>query len=228
MNHLTIHCKNGLLIILISAAVAPGWGQIGGISGGKLFTPDAFTLAQGVFEFEPAYELQGDGRGFGFRFTAGFGKLEAGVSLDHAVASQAVGIKYRLNPERLVVIAGVEYDTTFNNYAAGLLYSHPFNEKFTTDVFATATGEGKWAVMAAAGYFITNRFQPIVELVVNQDLKPSISSGFTYAPNEMVLVVIGVEQTFGNGEKPLLSVAFTFSMQDGKYSEAVKPQRRLQ
>ena len=207
-----MHWNNKLLIILISVAATPGWSQIGGISGGKLFTPDAFTLGKGVFEFEPAYELQGNDRGLGFRFTAGFGKLEAGVSLDNAVASQAVGLKYGVIPERLAVTAGVEYDTSFNNYAAGILYSHPFSDKLTTDVFAVATLEKEWTIMAAVGYFVMDPFQPIMELTLNQDLNPGVSCGFTYAPNESVLVVIGVEQTFTNGEKLLISVAFTFTM----------------
>ncbi|MCH8836767.1 MAG: hypothetical protein IIA60_03070 [Candidatus Marinimicrobia bacterium] len=198
--------------MLISIAVAPGWGQIGGISGGKLFTPDVFTLAKGAFEFEPAYELQGADRGLGFRFSAGFGKFEAGVSLDNAVDQQAIGLKYALIPERLALTTGVDYDTTFHHYAAGIIYSRPISDGLTTDLFAAATLDKEWTVMAAVGYFVTDRFQPIVEMAVAGDLISSVSYGFTYAPNEKVLVVIGVEQLFGNGEKPLMSVAFTFSM----------------
>ena len=169
-------------------------------------------MAQGAVEFEPAYELQGDVRDFGFRFTAGFGKLETGVSLDNAVNQQAIGLKYGLIPERLALTIGVDYDTTFHHYAAGIIYSRPISDELTTDLFATATLDKEWTVMAAVGYFVTDRFQPIVEMAVAGDLISGVSYGFTYAPNEKVLVVIGVEQTFGGGEKPLLGVAFTFSM----------------
>ena len=68
-----------VLMILASGVLAPAWGQIGGITGGKLFTPDAVTLAAGVFEFEPTYELQGYDREAGFRFSLGFGKWDASV-----------------------------------------------------------------------------------------------------------------------------------------------------
>ena len=212
MNYLTTYCKTRPLIMLISIAVAPGWGQIGGISGGKLFTPDVFTLAQGAFEFEPAYELQGADRGLGFRFSTGFGKFEAGVSLDHAVDQQAIGMKYGLIPERLALTAGVEYDSTLHRYAAGIIYSWPIRGKLTADLFAVATSENEGTFMAGVGYFVTDRFQPIVEVALDQDINSSVSIGFTFAPNENVLVVIGVEQPFENGEKPLMSVAFTFSM----------------
>ena len=200
-----------LVGIGLLAAGTPGLGQIGGISNSKLFIPAANILEPGAFEFEPAYQLQGDMRGFGFRFSAGFGQLEAGVSLDNAVDSQSAGLKYGLIPGRLSLTAGVEYDTTFHQYAAGIIYSQPFSEQLTTDFFAAATSEGDWAVMAGVGYFLTEPFQPIVELAIDQD-GPSVSTGFTYAPNESVLVVFGVQQVIGNGDKPLLSVAFTFSM----------------
>ncbi len=205
-------CNIRGLVVLITMSVSPGWAQIGGITGGKLFTPDAVTLDSGVFEFEPAYELQGHGREVGYRFSSGFGKLEVGVSLDNAAANQAVGLKYGLIPDRLAITAGVEFDTTFHHYAAGILYSHPFSDKLSTDVFAVAIGAGEWAIMTAVGYFITGRFQPIIEMAVDQERYPSISYGFTFAANDKVLVVIGVEQTFGNGEKQLINVAFTFSM----------------
>lgn len=68
-----------------------------------MFTPDAVTLHSGAFEFEPAYELQGQGREVGYRFSSGFGKLEVGVSLDNAAVNQAVGLKYGLIPDRLAV-----------------------------------------------------------------------------------------------------------------------------
>ena len=200
-----------LICIGILAAATPCLGQIGGISGGKLFTPDAITLARGVFEFEPAYEVQGAERGFGYRFSAGFGQLEAGVSLDNAVDNQSAGLKYRLIPERLSLAAGVEYDTTFHQYAAGIIYTQPFTEQLTTDFFAAATSEGDWTIMAATGYFVTEPFQPIVELAVTQD-GFSVSYGFTYAPSKSVLVVIGVDQVIGHSHRPMLSVAFTFSM----------------
>lgn len=207
-----MHWKYKLLMVLMTTMISPGWSQIGGISGGKLFTPDAFSLAMGAFEFEPVYELQGHDRGVGYRFSVGFGKLEGGVSLDNAVANQAFGLKYGLVPDRLAVTAGVEYDTTFHHYAAGILYTHPFSDKLSADLFAVATWERERTLMAAVGYFVTDRFQPIVEVAVDQDLNSSVSYGFTYAPNENVLMVIGVEQPFKNGEKPQMSVAFTFSM----------------
>lgn len=199
-------------MVLITMMFSPGWSQIGGISNEKLFIPSAIILESGAFEFEPAYELRGADRGLGFRFSTGFGKFEAGVSLDHAVDQQAIGMKYGLIPERLALTAGVEYDTTFHRFAAGIIYSRPISDEVTTDLYAAATSEKEWTLMAAAGYFVTDRFQPIVEMAVDHNVNPSVSFGFTFAPNENVLVVIGVEQPFENGEKPLMSVAFTFSM----------------
>ena len=206
------HWKKTALMILAGGVLAPAWGQIGGITGGKLFTPDAVTLSAGVFEFEPAYELQGYDREAGYRFSLGFGKLEAGVSLVNTAANQAVGLKYSLIPDRLAITSGVEYDTTFHHFAAGILYSHQFSERLSTDVFAVATPQNEWTIMTAAGYFVTDLLQPIVEIAVGDNGQSSASYGFTFAANENVLVGIGVEQPLDDGRLRLMSVAFTFSM----------------
>ncbi len=192
--------------------LAPGWAQINGISNEKLSLPNAAVLAAGLFEFEPGYALQGDDRSVAFRFTAGFGKLEAGVSLDGALRNQAFGLKMGLLPDRLALIAGVEYDTRFHDTALGIVYSAPISGRLFADISAVAIRPRDWTFMAGLGFFVSGQLQPILELVADQNGFSNISYGFTFRHNDNVLVVVGVEQTFNQGEEHLMILAFTFSM----------------
>ena len=186
--------------------------QIGGITGGKLNAPDAVILSSQSFEFEPSYTMGEEGS-FGYRMTAGFGRFEIGVSLDNQAMMQNFGTKISMIENSLVIAVGVDYDTTFSAFATGLIYSHAFNDVFTMDAMVTGNNIGDANGMVSSGYFITNRFQPIIELALNQDLEISTVYGFTLILNPKVLLVVGIEQPLTIESDPSVGIAFTMGIE---------------
>ncbi|MDP6500008.1 MAG: hypothetical protein QF847_08465 [Candidatus Marinimicrobia bacterium] len=196
------------LFILSTSLMA----QVGGITGGKLNTPDAATLPSQVFEFEPSYTM-GEAGSFGYRMSAGFGRYEVGVSLDNQAVMQNFGTKISMIENTLAMAVGVDYDTAFSAFAAGLIYSLAFSEAFTMDAMAAGNNIGDANGMVSFGYFITNRFQPIVELAFNQDSELSTVYGFTFILNPKVLLVVGVEQPITVEGDPSVGIAFTMGIE---------------
>ena len=186
--------------------------QVGGITGGKLNAPDAAILPSQAFEFEPSYTM-GEAGSFGYRMTAGFGRYEVGVSLDNQAVMQNFGTKISMIENTLVTAVGVDYDTAFSAFAAGLIYSFAFSEAFTMDAMAAGNNIGDANGMVSFGYFITNRFQPIVELAFNQDSELSTVYGFTFILNPKVLLVVGVEQPLTVEGDPSAGIAFTMGIE---------------
>jgi hypothetical protein len=201
--------KNILTLFILSTSLMA---QVGGITGGKLNAPDAAILPSQAFEFEPSYTM-GEAGSFGYRMTAGFGRYEIGVSLDNQTAMQSFGSKISIIENTLVMAVGIDYDTTFSAFAAGLIYSLAFNEAFTMDAMAAGNNTGDTNGMVSFGYFITNRFQPIVELAFNQDSELSTVYGFTFILNPKVLLVVGVEQPLTVEGDPSAGIAFTMGIE---------------
>ncbi len=201
--------KNILTLFILSTSLMA---QVGGITGGKLNAPDAAILPSQAFEFEPSYTM-GEAGSFGYRMTAGFGRYEIGVSLDNQTAMQSFGSKISIIENTLVMAVGIDYDTTFSAFAAGLIYSLAFNEAFTMDAMAAGNNTGDTNGMVSFGYFITNRFQPIVELAFNQDSELSTVYGFTFILNPKVLLVVGVEQPLTVEGDPSVGIAFTMGIE---------------
>ncbi len=201
--------KNILILFILSTSLMA---QIGGITGGKLNAPDAAILPSQAFEFEPSYTM-GEAGSFGYRMTAGFGRYEIGVSLDNQTAMQSFGSKISIIENTLVMAVGIDYDTTFSAFAAGLIYSLAFNEAFTMDAMAAGNNTGDTNGMVSFGYFITNRFQPIVELAFNQDSELSTVYGFTFILNPKVLLVVGVGQPLTVEGDPSVGIAFTMGIE---------------
>ena len=200
--------KNILTLFILSTSLMA---QVGGITGGKLNAPDAAILPSQAFEFEPSWTM-GEGPVY-YRFTAGFGRYEIGVSLDNQTAMQSFGSKISMIENTLVMVVGIDYDTTFSAFAAGLIYSLAFNEAFTMDAMAAGNNIGDANGMVSFGYFITNRFQPIVELAFNQDSELSTVYGFTFILNPKVLLVVGVEQPLTVEGDPSAGIAFTMGIE---------------
>jgi hypothetical protein len=196
------------LFILSTSLMA----QVGGITGGKLNAPDAVILSSQAFEFEPSWTM-GEAGSFGYRMTAGFGRYEVGVSLDNQAVMQNFGTKISMIENTLVLAVGVDYDTTFSAFSGGLIYSLAFNEAFTMDAMVAGNNIGDTNGMVSFGYFITNRFQPIVELAFNQDSELSTVYGFTFILNPKVLLVVGVEQPLTVEGDPSAGIAFTMGIE---------------
>ncbi len=81
------------------------------------------------------------------------------------------------------------------------------------DAMAAGNNIGDTNGMVSLGYFITNRFQPIIELAFNQDSELSTVYGFTFILNPKVLLVVGVGQPLTVEGDPSVGIAFTMGIE---------------
>ncbi|NIS10048.1 MAG: hypothetical protein GWO07_15145 [Candidatus Dadabacteria bacterium] len=188
--------------------------------------------------------------GFGSRFTYGFlDNLEAGFNLNYLEIEDSdiqdsnsdfgnieAGVKYRLVdqsesfPFSLAYQGGVTFPTAGDDEPwvfepVGLILTTNYTDKLSSDldvVFSFDEDDNIGLVSnLGLGYFVTEQFQPVVEVSYAYEDPDSGSStevfngtvGFTSPVNEMLTIIIGITYdlyTDNTDEELTVSAAFTF------------------
>lgn len=186
--------------------------------------------------------------GLAYRFTAGFEhNMEAGLTVPEDVSTLSFGFKWlfwKKNDKSFALQSGVRFESdnreiseteeSLNVITNGVVFTYEPNDKFSFDTDVSfslysadigsepANYSGTFDIGAA--YFLTNRFQTILELnsawisFENSVLNSSKSNGtlgIKYNPNDGTAIIFGLKQgLFGtNNDKGVSFVgAFTFLM----------------
>ncbi|MFZ6034051.1 MAG: transporter [Melioribacter sp.] len=196
-------------IILFSIKI---FAQVSGISGGKLFVPDAATLSGNTFEFEPAFSVLNSSSYFengsnckdingriinsslAFRITAGISEnLEAGVSFSNSLDEIALGTKYFLN----------QYGKFAYGLTGGVII--PAGDKFIPDTLANTEHNYSVTLGTVISYSISEKSSVDMTLSYTNvltsgsfDYKIHYGAGYGRMISEKTQIVLEINGFYAN------------------------------